>query len=237
MIRVPICIVLPALLWLASPASADFSAVSSEGFTYCFFDGANLDGESCVDAEYVPGGDCSGRCTVPGNYGQVSGRLPWEINGEGEMIEDDVGYWTYAIIHGDRASDTVFVISGACAYADPEFAGPPEVAVFRFEGDPSVFEGTSAVRVSEFVSLGLIDASDILYVNDCASAGQYDVELDVTGIPDDELVVFAGAQVSPGNLPTSPVPAVSVIGSAILALLMFGAGVTALRTRSRQRGD
>lgn len=235
--RVPIRLALPVLLLLVSPVSADFSALSSDGFTYCFFDGENLDGDRCIDGALVLGGDCSGRCTVPGSYGQVSGRLPWEINGEGEMIDVDVGFWTYAIIHGDRLSDARFAVSGACAYADEQYAGPPEVAVFRFDGDPSVFDGTSAVSVSEFVDQGLIAAADILYVNDCVAGGQYDVELDVTGIPDTELVVFAGAPVSPGNVPTSVVPAVSVLGTATLALLLFGAGTALLRKRARRRRD
>ena len=235
MFRVPIRLALLMLLLLASPAWADFSAFSSEDFTYCYFNGENHDGESCVEAEFVPGGDCSGRCTVPGNYGQVSGRLPWKINGEGEMIEGNVGFWTYAIIHGDRISEAIFLASGACAYADADYAGPPEVAVFRFDGDPSIFEGTSVVSVSELLDLGLIDAGDLLYVNGCESGGQFDVELDVTGIPDSELVVFAGAPVAPGSLQDSPVPAVSTVATALLALLLLATGAAILRRRNGAR--
>ena len=231
MFRVPARLALTALLLLVSPAWANFSSISSDSFSYCYFEAENVDGENCVISEYVPGGDCGGGCIVPGSYGHVTGELAWEVSGEGETILGDVGYWAAVTVDGVRMSADMFMVSGACAYADPQFAGPPEVALFRFDGDPSVFDGTSVVSVSEFVTLGLIDASDVLLVHDCATQGQFDLEVDVAGIPDEELVVFSGGRVVPGNVPDSPVPAVSLLGTVVLALLLFGLGAFTLRGR------
>lgn len=237
MTRVLVRSMLPVLLLLVSPAWADYSALSSSAYTYCYFEASNVDGANCVDSGLVLGGDCSGVCNVPGSYGQVSGRLPWEINGEGQMIYGDVGFWTYSIIHGDRISEDIFRVSGACAYADADYAGPPEMSVFHFDGDPAVLEGTTALSVYDFVDLGLIEASDVLYVNACENGGQFDVDLDATGIPDEHLVVFAGAPVSPGDQQSGPVPAVSPLGMALLSVLLLGTGAAILHKRARRQRD
>ena len=92
--------------------------------------------------------------------------------------------------------------------------------------------------MSEFVSLGIIEASDILLVHPCPEGGgQFDLEVQAAGIPDEHLVVFAGAPVSPAQVVTDPVPAISPLGVVLLAALLLGAGAAALRNRARSEED
>jgi len=70
----------------------------------------------------------------------------------------------------------------------------------------------------------LIEPADVLFVNACDSVGETDADLIVAGIPDEQLVVFTGAPVRPGQPSGGDVPAVSPLGVVLLSVLVLGAG-------------
>jgi hypothetical protein len=231
MMRLPTVLVTLTVLLFVSTVQADFSVLGSNGFAYCYVDAENLLRATCSDSEIVPGGDCTATCSVYGAGGEVSGRYLWEIEAESmSVVEGDFGQVVHAIVDGERISDEVFTVSVGCSWdyllGEP---GAPEIALIRFDGDPAVFDGTSAVRVSELVDLGLIDAADVLGSRVCwAVVPQFDFDVDVTGIPSEELVLFAGGRISPSS-PIPPVPAVSPVGAVLLASLLLGLGALALK--------
>jgi hypothetical protein len=220
-------------LLLVSPVWANYFMLSADGFTYCHYDAENIAGETCSDSELTLGGDCQAACAVLGNWGYTVATIPWGTGGNTETVEGSEIYWTYSNTLGVRTSAEIFTLSGDCGYLDEHYAGPPEIAVFRFAGDPSVFDGTAAGSVSDLVELGLVEASDVLLLWDCSDTGAFSFDVDVAGVPNEELVVFAAATAIPGFVTEwQPVPAVSVVGTLALSGLMLGAGAWHLRKRN-----
>jgi len=81
------------------------------------------------------------------------------------------------------------------------------------------------------VDLGLIDAADVLFVQDCPNQGASNFEVDLAGVPGSEVVIFVSGTAVPGFF-GGPVPAISVVGAGVLALLLLGACTWALRSKS-----
>jgi hypothetical protein len=234
MTRDPVRLVVPVLLLVACPTWADFSGLASTGFSYCHVDAENAAGATCAESDLSIGGNCSAGCVTAGSSSEVAGVLPWEVEGEGDDVEGDAVHGARVSARTEEVAPGVMSFSGECFYlgGTPE---PPQAALFRFDGDPSVFEGTSAIRVAELVDLALIDADDVLFTHDCTDDDPlpFDFIVEVPGIPPDELVVFVGApQYFPGYVITPPdVPATSLAGVLLLTLLLLGVGTIFLRRR------
>jgi hypothetical protein len=221
----PVRLILPVLLLLVTPAWANFSVISSDGFSYCYFLAENNSGQSCVDSEFAPGGSCAAGCGVDWSSGEVSGVVPWEVQAETNVQGGDALAGTDIGVVAVRVSSDMLTLSGLC----DSTSSAPEIALFRYAGDPSVFDGTAAVSVLEFVDMGLIAAQDVLVTYDCFTGGpNLNIDVDVSGIPDNELVLFAGSD-EPAGFSPPVVPAVSLMGAAVLALLVLGLGAIALR--------
>jgi hypothetical protein len=229
MIRLPVRFALPVLLLFVAPAWAHFSSLSGDAFTYCYFLAENTADQDCLDSEFVSGGGCSATCDVPGSSGAVTGFIPWQLEGYTNVQDGDAFGGTEVEVAAERLSSDVLTVSGFCWST----LGWPEYAVFRFAGDPSVFDGTAALSVLEFVDMGLIAEQDVLLVQNCPSPGPFSYEIDVSGIPDNELILFAGSDEQIGApFPPWPVPATSPTGTAALTLLLLILGAIALRKSS-----
>lgn len=145
----------------------------------------------------------------------------------------DVFTGTDAQAQGTRLSATSFEIE---AEADQTGVTDKtvEFSLFRFQGDPSQFDGLDLFRVADVVDLGLISASDVLFVTEVTGFGSVLETVDITGIPDEELVLFAAGEgpfPSETGCDTTPVPAQSTIGSAVLIGLLVLLGALAFRFR------
>lgn len=222
------------LLLHASPGWADFSSLSSNRFTYCQVSAENYAGDSCSLDHLRLDWNCSLNCGVSGNHCEVAAFVWWQIEGEGESYEGDA-IWTSAVsVQAERITAGTLRVQGDCV----DYAGQPEISVFRFDGDPAVFDGTAVTTVGEFVELGLIDAEDVLLVHQCSYDDEFSHDVDVHGIPDEDLVLFAASPTLPG--PGGPggdggvnVPAVSPIGTIVLTIVLLGMGAILLRRRVR----
>jgi len=228
MSRVPASFLIPVLFLLVSPVWANFSGLSSVGFSNCYVEAKNTDGATCSDSEFVLGGSCAANCFVPAADAEISGQPPWEIYGVSNSFHGDSVHSSLIYLQAVRSEPEFVTVSGFCS---PDLSGA-EVALFRFGGDPSVFDGTAAMSVTEFVALGWIDATDVLFVYDCSGSTQIDVDVDVDGIPDEELVIFGFAPTSAGTVDGPPVPALSTTAAVVLVILLLGAGVLVLRSRA-----
>ena len=84
------------------------------------------------------------------------------------------------------------------------------------------------------MDLGLIDGGDVLAVSSHTAVHNVDFEMDVdvTGLADEEIVIFAAAS---GPIPSAgDVPATAPIGVLILVLTLSGLGSWAVRHSARQ---
>lgn len=116
----------------------------------------------------------------------------------GWMLDGRVGYFpsagdtdhaTVVYVSGQRVSPELFTAS--CYVSSPELeVSPQEVAVIRFAGDPTAFDGVEATGVADLVSLGLIGTDDVLAVATYTANGTFQLDADVTGIPDGEILIF-----------------------------------------------
>jgi len=104
-----------------------------------------------------------------------------------------------------RVSPALVVISGEyllslSLFPIPNQCGSAEIALIRFAGDPAAFIGLAPKTVYDFVTAGLIDEGDILFLQDeflWLSSFEpvpfsFDVPLD--GIPDDQIYLFSTLQ-------------------------------------------
>lgn len=203
-----------------------FVRTSCPGQAPCQDDDFDLSGESRAECFPVGGGSTS---CVAGAYSSVS----WNLDGNAGHLPGpggDVVISTFAHLTGERVDADLFVIDGQIHdfSTDP---GPVEVAVFRYSGDPTVFDGLEADSIQEVVDLGIINSDDILAVETLFNVGPFDIQVQVTGLSDEEIVIFATGD---GRIPPA-VPATSTAGTAVLLLVMFGLGAFwALRRRSAQ---
>jgi hypothetical protein len=136
---------------------------------------------------------------------------------------------TRANLQAERVDADLFTVAGQVSTIGPD-PGTVEVAVFQYSGDPNVFDGLEIDHVQELVDLGIISSDDILAVETFVGEGTVDMQVQVTGLSDDEIVLFAAGD---GRIPPA-VPATTAIGTALLLLTMLVLGTWALRRRNAQ---
>jgi len=216
--------ILAVLLLLVTPAWGSFSVLSSDDFSYCYIRAENDPGQTCLDSEFVSGGPCAASCGVDWSSGDVTGVVPWEVLAETSVQGGDALSGTSVDAVAERVSSEMLTLSGLC----DSTSSAPEIALFRYGGDPSVFDGTAAVSVTEFVDMGLITAQDVLVAHDCLTGDPtFSIDVDVSGIPDSDLILFAGSD-EPAGFSPPVVPALSLTGTVVAALLLLGLGAMAL---------
>ena len=207
-----------------------WSSMSSPGFTRCEAQ-TECPFEQPCDLEFLElGASCGALCQdeqTPGTPCVASSfaEIGWGINGAAGHFPcpGDTFPGTDATVSGRRSSDGEFEIT-AFVKTTGVFPKIVEISLFRFAGDPFVFEGLDLTSVSELVDLGLIDQDDVLFVTEIDGDGQLSETVDISGIPDDGLILFAAGD---GPLRTDhgcPVPAMTPWGAAALfgALLLLG---------------
>ena len=110
---------LPILLFLASPAWANYSILAGDGFTYCHYDTVNIDGETCSDSDLGLGRGCSVDCSIPGNWGYSEAVIPWEAAGFAVTIMGDAYGFARTDVKGRRSNAATFHLGGGVCTASP----------------------------------------------------------------------------------------------------------------------
>ena len=197
--------------------SCDASCQTGGSVPFCFGSGtANVTQDSWQTGGFfvaflAPGGDTP---DVQASFG-VTGTRPTpeqlDLNGE------------------------VFLHIGFEIPFEPE---PVEISVFRFSGDPTVFDGVQVPSVFSLVALGLIDADDILFsealpIPSPLGFEPFSFTVDVSGVPSEEIVVFGSQSGSVTEVPDGDVPALSEWGFVLLVLAILLAARWMLRRRVR----
>jgi MYXO-CTERM domain-containing protein len=207
---------------------------------------------SCEDGQFELADFCLSNCEVTvGEVRHCSGFSSVETLADTWAISSQLFFWgppfippagaatTGLTVEATRVSPQLLDLQGLIdsgvydpsAELDP---GPVEVSVFRFSGDPTVFEGVDVVGVDELVALGLIQADDVLFsevlMYTAGDSVPFDFSVDVTGVPDDEIVVFA-AESRVFFSSTTSTPASSAWGLAVLVVGMLAAATWSRRHR------
>ncbi len=88
---------------------------------------------------------------------------------------------------GRRESEPVFRITGVSARAG---GATQELSLVRYTGDPSDYQAVTAASTDDLIAAGLITGDDILLrvVNE-EIPSVFDYVIDVTGIPDEQIVI------------------------------------------------
>jgi hypothetical protein len=138
---------------------------------------------------------------------------------------------TAVLAIAERVDADLFVVTGSASSVNAA-PGRAQVAVFRYFGDPTVFDGLEVESIEDVVDLGIIAADDVLAEQTIVEIyGEIELQVQVTGLADDEIVVFATGEGFPIAV---PVPATSAAGAAAVLLILLGLGTwTVLRRRSR----
>lgn len=219
-----------------------WSGLSSPTFTQGFARSACLNQPPCQEDELTLGGntfvDCSAAPSDPYSCTEfVSSLRPWSVGGFAGHLPGpppaDLLVGATVSVEGELDSPTTLLVrvtSGA-SFSPPQNGS---AGVFRFAGDPSVFDGVEAISVGGLVSLGLIAADDVLLdvtfeVSEPSSTEAVHF-LDITGIPQDEIVVFAAGN---GPSPTSSVPATGTMATGALAAALMAIAAWILVRRRR----
>ena len=165
-------------------------------------------------------------CTV-----QTTGIIGWRLNGLAGHLPGpggDAVVATIAFLSGERIDADLFVVDGQVSGSGASM-GIVEVAVFRYSGDPTVFIGLEAESIQDVVDLGIISSDDVLAVDTFVRDDPIDMQVQVTGLSDDEIVVFAAGD---GRIPPL-VPATNTVGAVLLLLAMLAAGTGVILIRRR----
>ena len=193
------------------PARASFTSVVGIEAAYCSTSWQSMgDPEAFVfeDFDLLPG-YCS--ATVPLSWfwerttleGHPSDR---GVDGVSEYIcGGDMVLYGVISASTSRVSPALVVISGEylltlSLFPTPNHCGSAEIALIRFAGDPAAFIGLVPKTVYDFVTAGLIDEGDILFVQDEFLWLSFDepvpfsFDVPVGGIPDDQIYLFSTLQ-------------------------------------------
>jgi hypothetical protein len=195
-------IVVLAVLLGSSVGSADsvtprWNGVTSTTFTQVFVR-AECPGQStCLADDFGILEDSWAECwdfdnpTLDHCFASAWSDIGWTIDGRAGYFPTagDTDWPTIVYASGQRVSPDLFTVNGNVITLDYNMS-PQEVAVIRFEGDPMVFDGVEATGVADLVSLGLIETNDVLAVVTLDVYGNFQLDADVTGIPDDEILIF-----------------------------------------------
>jgi len=209
---------------------------------------------SCEDSQLEFTNAGSAGCSVgSGQPPNCSGGIGTENGVDSWWIISQLFFWgppymapagaasTGMTVEGIRVSPEVLELNGVIDAGawDPSVElepGPVELSVFRFAGDPNVFDGVEVTSVTELVTLGLIQADDILF----QEVHTYEVEddlyyfggsVDVTDLPSDEIVVFV-AESDVSFTSSAVIPTSSLWGVALLVVLVLSVATWRLRRRS-----
>jgi hypothetical protein len=186
----------------------------------------------CHESAFAIGADSEVFC--PGNVddpvpmicaAEARGKLGWEMRGFAGAYPSDgpcgTPGGTQAEFHGFRNSPENFGVSGVVSH--DMLPASVELAVLRFSGDPTIFDGVEATTVTDLVTMGLIAESDILFLLTFDNWGDEFVEdVDVTGLADEEILLYS---IGIGPIPEYDVPATTTTGTVTLTLTMVGLGV------------
>lgn len=147
----------------------------------------------------------------------------WRLNGLAGYLPPPGGDTEEAALLGligRRMTVSTFAVEGYFyVFATPPI-GAAEVAVIRYSGDPTAFDGVAAGSVHDLVDLGLIAPGDILYEVGFDAYAEFQFEVDVTGLDDDEIVIF-GTVAGPIP-PCQDVPATTGVAAMLLLLILLG---------------
>jgi hypothetical protein len=118
--------------------------------------------------------------------------IGWSLDGRAGFFPTvgDTDYSNILYVSGQRVSPELFTASSYLSSPEIDIS-PQEVAVIRYSGDPYAFDGVEAAGVADLVSLGLIGADDVLAVATYTAYGNFQLDADVTGLSDDEILIFA----------------------------------------------
>ena len=153
--------------------------------------------------------------------GGARGGGSWGSVGLASAYQDSVDI----AIDGDRTSSSTFRLSGSCFALNNQFR---EIAVFRYQGNLVDLHAAHPRSLAEVISQGFISGSDVLLhkTNDDIP-GSFDYTgIDVTGIPDGQILVWAAAHGE--TVPAVPLASVVIY---VLPLALLGIGILRLSTR------
>jgi hypothetical protein len=224
-----------------------FTVLSSPSFQYCFahsesfFDNPPFPPlDQCSDHDLQgPFSSCQADCPTIEADSEASGLEPWQASGSTT--------WTIPIFP-DGAETTTATLS-ALLLVDSQGGGlltveqhhdhpavKPQVAVIRFDGDPSVFEGLSPFEVERLVHDGIIQPDDVLFVKNFTPADPVNFETNVSlaNTSPSEIVLFVSARTLWGyETDAVDVPATSPVGLIALLVLLLGLGLVAATRYAR----
>jgi hypothetical protein len=233
-----IAVLVLLLLSTGTVARAEWNSASSTTFTLCSVAATCLGAPLCSGSTLGIGEGCYEICgdSVPGTEcGATShtwSEIGWYTTGGGFAgnggTYDDLLPPTNSdlTVSGNRLSDELFVVDVLHQTSGEGFFRA-EVSLVRFDGDPLAFSGLHVTGVDQLVTLGLIGENDILFFAEAAdftTPSQF--EVDVTGLPDEELVLFV---IEEGI--SIPTPATSLWGHVTILALLLAAGASILARR------
>ncbi|RKZ08169.1 hypothetical protein DRQ32_09365 [bacterium] len=238
-------LILGVLLILVTPAHAggNRTTFASPSFASC---GVRVECSpgTCSDDVFEIGSGCSASCSATGGPAVCNAQINantspeiWALDSfltlylEGDTFNVQASFDAT----GERLSPDLLQLSGRIdIYISNSSAsllgGVLELAVFRYSGAPGDLEGVQVESVNQLVAMGLIDADDILFIETFPYAMSelhlpFSYGVDVSGIPSDEIVVFASES------GVTLVPAISGLGLLVLTILMLAAATYTLGKR------
>jgi len=231
-------VVAAVLLMGTAPTAANdvvnWNGLASLGFTQCYARADILGAPPCLEHELVLDGECSVECfpQIPNPHVFVGARsqIGWTLQGISDLFyypARDFAPGTLGHVEGVRVSPEILELSGK-VFTQPTSWPSAEVefAVFRFDGDPAVFDGVEIRSVYSLVWSGAIDSGDVLFTR--VYDGNHGwFEEQVAGVLDDEIVILGTSSRSVA------VPAVTTGGAVVLTLTLLLLATYFLRRRHR----
>jgi len=230
--RLPICLLIILACAGTNQSHADWSGLASPGFSYCY----------CIDpcTEFLelwllaPGDDCERTCEAigeqpgypcgAGGIGTVQVTRDWTITGK----DSSYGLEPFVVqlnAVGQRTGADTFLVEGDKLILG---VGDVEVSVFRFSGDPTVFDGLGPKSVLDLVAWDVIASNDVLLVKKTDELGaSFSFEVDVAGVADEEIVMMTTGD----GLSGVSVPAAGPWPVAVLALIVLALGTLVVLKR------
>jgi hypothetical protein len=240
-----LAVVAGGIILSGSTAAREQTVFASLDFASCAMDLACPPLPDCEASDFNLFGFCSASCIVGDGIPFCSGfsaanatQDAWQLDAlfaafifpGGDTPDVQASF----SVTGTRPAPDQLDLNGSVAlyigFEIPFEPGEIEVSVFRFSGDPTVFEGIQVSSVFALVALGLIDAEDVLLSEVLAFPGPADnsvpfsFTVDVSGVPSDEIVVFGSHSGS-----VIDVPVLSEWGVVLLALAILLAATWMLR--------
>jgi len=229
---VPILLIVALATAGATESRAEWNGLATPEYTYCYV--KDVCTGFCEDWELALQADCSKECDVigenpsipcgTGGTTTVSASRDWSVTGKDLGSGSDLFYIELSA-DGERIDSDTFRVQGTRSQLG---AAASEVAVFRFAGDPAVFDGLPRISVSELVEMDIIADDDILLAeSDVGNPFLFDV--DVAGLANEQIVLMVTAEA----ISASDVPATGPLGVAGLALIALSLSTVALLRRRR----